>query len=308
MSRGVAPGGLSTNTDAHATTRGIAMADDEREDLEEAWRRARRAAEKLIEYDEALPENVRDDETFSRRVRTLEKELTELEQLLGRRSHLARFFEEVGRGVTDAQRHLDRETAAYNRGSPPQPSLFRIPKASAEIRFAISSLTASGMNVFVASSTEEERRQQQHSVSFDVVAAPPPADYRAQTAPLRSLVVLDPTLREHVRNRLAGSRTQYMQAFAKEEGFDHTVLFQFQEGYIGGRAEAQHSGEGSPTPLYPQLVFIPAAEDEAPQRIAPASWSPTEAASSNAAPLASFLLEMGAVQAQVLSASQSDAG
>ena len=85
-----------------------------------------------------------------------------------------------------------------------QPALFRIPKVSAEIHFAIEKMSEKGFNVLVYGSTEAHRREQQHKVSFDIVAAPPPPDMnqRLQKIDIGGLLLMDPVSRQNAKKQL----------------------------------------------------------------------------------------------------------
>lgn len=240
-------------------------------------------------------------------VRQLQSYLSVVEQMLGQRSHLTRFFEEVGRGMVDAQRALDAQAADYNNGSPLQPSMFRIPKASADLKFSVSSLTSTSMNVFFASSKEEEERRQKHSISFDIVAAPPPADYQNLMGPLRSLLLLEPTRRGEIRDRILAHtrRRTRLRRFVQGQ-FERVLLFPFEEGHIAAWAEpgAATGGEQG-EPREPQVMFLPAGKDTY-ERIM--DGDPGDKAAKKRRHLALFLIEIGDRQAAALNRTRGDNG
>lgn len=118
---------------------------------------------------------------------------------------IAAFFNEVGKGVVAAQSSLDEKSLAYMakaQGFPP--TMFRLPRANAEIKFALEYEKEKGFNFFIAKRTDTERESMQHRVSFDIVSAPLPPDTlaemqaRAATFPY----VGNPLEREGVRLRL----------------------------------------------------------------------------------------------------------
>lgn len=91
---------------------------------------------------------------------------------------LSTFFAEVGRGLVDAQRELDSESRRYleetrNSQGFGLPSVFRVPKVSAEFQMALENKDDKGFNVIVFSKEESERRAMQQKVSFDIVSIPP---------------------------------------------------------------------------------------------------------------------------------------
>jgi len=91
------------------------------------------------------------------------------------------FFKTVGEGMVSAQKHLDDESLKYNAGPKVTlPSIFRIPKASAEIKFGLKEEEGTKFNVFVYGSKESTEQTQQHKVSFDIVSAPPPVEIEAK--------------------------------------------------------------------------------------------------------------------------------
>lgn len=91
---------------------------------------------------------------------------------------LSTFFAEVGRGLVDAQRELDSESRRYleetrNSQGFGLPSVFRVPKVSAEFQMALENKDEKGFNVIVFSKEDSERRAMQQKVSFDIVSIPP---------------------------------------------------------------------------------------------------------------------------------------
>lgn len=100
---------------------------------------------------------------------------------------LSEFFQYVGNGVIDAQKTLDRQSAAYVQAqgggaAPSLPTVYRVPKVSAEIQFAIESTKSESLNILVASRDEEKRRSMQQKIAFDIVAMPPPPELLDGTA------------------------------------------------------------------------------------------------------------------------------
>src|SRR5262245_10833323 len=61
---------------------------------------------------------------------------------------IERFFESVGAGVVDAQQRLDDQSLAYlaQRGAASMPTLFRIPRVTAELKFAMESSAKRALN------------------------------------------------------------------------------------------------------------------------------------------------------------------
>lgn len=86
------------------------------------------------------------------------------------------FFLSVGKGVVKAQQALDQESLDYLRSQPVMPSVFRVPKASAEISFALSSVAKESWNVLIYGSSSQQSERNEQKVTFDVVAVPPPPE------------------------------------------------------------------------------------------------------------------------------------
>jgi hypothetical protein len=116
------------------------------------------------------------------------------------------FFREVGAGMIAAQEELDERTLqglAEGR-SPAGGSVYRIPKVSAEIQFALRSKKGKKFNIVLFGEETEQKEERQHRVSFDIVAAPPPPDLLAhmESLDIDRVFVTDPDDREVVRQRL----------------------------------------------------------------------------------------------------------
>lgn len=119
------------------------------------------------------------------------------------------FIQAVGASVADAQRSLDEQSRTYLKGDakgrPPLPAVFRIPKLSAEMRFALQRESDKRLNLLFFSSKEKAAAEHQQSISFDIVSAPPPPELLAAMAQLTPSLnlVLDPGRRGEVFNLLA---------------------------------------------------------------------------------------------------------
>lgn len=151
-------------------------------------------------------------------------------------STISAFFDEVGRGVVAAQRQLDAQSRDYmNQVRDFPPTMFRLPRASAEIKFGMSEKKGGGFNIFIASRTDEREESMQHSVSFDVVAAPLPPDVQAA---LESRLIEFPLVanrfeRDEIQGRLksvaadeglAASHREAAAELARPERFDRALV------------------------------------------------------------------------------------
>ncbi|MBL8228182.1 MAG: hypothetical protein JNL98_06880 [Bryobacterales bacterium] len=89
---------------------------------------------------------------------------------------LSALLTQVSQAVIDAQEQLNTQSAAYNQQLPAgvPPAHFAIPVAHADLRMGFRNLSAKGMDVVLFSSKEERESYGESSVSFDLVATPPP--------------------------------------------------------------------------------------------------------------------------------------
>lgn len=89
---------------------------------------------------------------------------------------LSALLTQVSQAVIDAQQQLNAQSAAYNQQLPEgvPPAHFAIPVARADLRMGFRNLSAKGMDVVLFSSKEEKESYGESSVSFDLVATPPP--------------------------------------------------------------------------------------------------------------------------------------
>jgi hypothetical protein len=115
------------------------------------------------------------------------------------------FIQSVGESLSTAQKSLDsqaRETlrAASASGGPLLPTLYRIPKLSAEVKFAFGKKTDKGLNLLFFSKKEQASEEHQQSIAFDIVATPPPPELleRLKRDVPSLQLVLAPSVREEV--------------------------------------------------------------------------------------------------------------
>ena len=124
----------------------------------------------------------------------------------GTEMRISDFFESVGEGVVAAQERLDQRSKSYLATKPELalPALFRIPKASAEIHFAIEQTKTKKFSVLVYGASDTRQHQQQHKVSFDIISAPPPPEMLQQILipKARDVFVTGPAERERIRERM----------------------------------------------------------------------------------------------------------
>lgn len=119
------------------------------------------------------------------------------------------FFDSIGTGMVAAQQTLDDQSLDYLKSRPgfTLPSVFRIPKASAEIQFAIETEQEQKFNVIVYGASDSRQQSQQHKVSFDIVSVPPPAEVLAKlevsALTIQRFLETNPLLRMQIRERVS---------------------------------------------------------------------------------------------------------
>ncbi|MCP4328171.1 MAG: hypothetical protein GY791_07020 [Alphaproteobacteria bacterium] len=142
------------------------------------------------------------------------------------------FFKTVGDGMVAAQQDLDRRSIEYSQGQtpPPLPNLFRIPKVSADIKFAMTKESSERFNVLIFSESELTRETQQNSVSFEIVAAPPPPEM-FETAPAAIAVIGQLSERAAIRQELEDRQKSkspvqqdIIEGILDDKNFERTVI------------------------------------------------------------------------------------
>ncbi|MCP4721339.1 MAG: hypothetical protein GY860_17940 [Desulfobacteraceae bacterium] len=107
-------------------------------------------------------------------------ELAEKLKKEGQVSEFGKFFTAVGDSMVRAQRQMDKKSALYieeTRKDPHiLPSIFRIPKISADIKFALQSIEGSKINLLFYSKHKQSQEKHEQSLKFDIISAPPPQE------------------------------------------------------------------------------------------------------------------------------------
>lgn len=90
-----------------------------------------------------------------------------------------KFFTEVAEGFINAQSKLDVASAEYLKQVSGQPhvlpSVFRMPKLNADMKFALEKQTGKGIQLLFFKNESTTTNLNEQSVHFEIVAAPPPA-------------------------------------------------------------------------------------------------------------------------------------
>jgi hypothetical protein len=114
----------------------------------------------------------------------------------GQVTEVADFFQGVGAAVVRAQKQLDAASQGYIEATKSQPhalpAVFRIPKMSAELKFAFQEVSKESVHLVFYSKGTEAARQHEQTLRFEIVAAPPP-DLPAAAPALRAALPVAPT-------------------------------------------------------------------------------------------------------------------
>lgn len=150
------------------------------------------------------------------------------------------FFKEVGVGLVEAQKRMDDASRQYLAGVSGQrflqPSIFRIPKLTAQMRFALEKKKSEGFALFF---NREDTQSHQQSVEFEVVSAPPPSPghaapflYEPVLAPDRRAAVLE-SLRKAGGIGVSGANAARVLILANEAGSQYLILHAETSGKCG---------------------------------------------------------------------------
>lgn len=108
------------------------------------------------------------------------------------------FLASMSRSVVKTQQALDAESARYLAATADKghvlPSVFRLPKLSAQVRFAIETERTDGLNLIFYKRDEKTTSRNEQAIDFDIVSVPAPPDARASALAVspRLDLVLDP--------------------------------------------------------------------------------------------------------------------
>ena len=94
---------------------------------------------------------------------------------------ITKFFTRVAQGLVTAQQNLDDQSKEYLMQVAAQPhalpAIFRIPKVSAEMKFAVDTTATTGVNLIFYKDQNQAHTLNQQTVTFDIVSAPPPPGF-----------------------------------------------------------------------------------------------------------------------------------
>ena len=113
--------------------------------------------------------------------------------------NFSEFFQKVGQGLVNAQRKMDAESLTYLQEVSVQPhvlpSIFRIPKLSANVKFAWTKESDQGFSIIFYKDESKDQTLNQQSVEFDIVSVPAPLQLNS---PVGINVVLSKTDRQAI--------------------------------------------------------------------------------------------------------------
>ena len=95
----------------------------------------------------------------------------------------SQFLSNIGTAMLDTQRELDAQSLTYLQENSQNrhvlPSIFRLPKLSAEMKFALEKQDEKTVNLVFFKNQTMAKEMHQQSIKFDLVSAPPPPDAMA---------------------------------------------------------------------------------------------------------------------------------
>lgn len=90
------------------------------------------------------------------------------------------FLNSIGEAMLETQRYLDSESLAYLRENSTKPhvlpSIFRMPRLSAEMKFALEKESEKEVNLIFFKNQNLAKELHQQSIKFELVSTPPPPD------------------------------------------------------------------------------------------------------------------------------------
>ncbi|QPJ66310.1 MAG: hypothetical protein G3M78_13270 [Candidatus Nitrohelix vancouverensis] len=95
-------------------------------------------------------------------------------------SQFAKFLADIGKSMVETQRMMDYVSREYNLENQDKdyvfPTVFRIPKLTAELKVALDNESSGKLNVIVASKKTTSKELNEQSIQFEIIAAPLPPE------------------------------------------------------------------------------------------------------------------------------------
>ncbi|HAB15914.1 MAG TPA: hypothetical protein PLX89_20720 [Verrucomicrobiota bacterium] len=148
----------------------------------------------------------------------------------GLEESFGKFIESVGSSVAEAQKQLDqqaRESFGKTSGAdgPLLPTLYRIPKLTADVKFAFTKKGEEKLNLVFYSKAEEASTLHQQSISFEIAAIPLPPELQKQISERTTLL---PSELEKSASDRAPSIRLVVESETRKKVFDAISTFQEQ--------------------------------------------------------------------------------
>lgn len=95
-------------------------------------------------------------------------------------SQFAKFLADIGKSMVETQRMMDHVSREYILENQDKnyvfPTVFRIPKLTAELKIALDTESSGKMNVIVASKKTTSKELNEQTIQFEIIAAPLPPE------------------------------------------------------------------------------------------------------------------------------------
>ena len=134
------------------------------------------------------------------------------EAVEGNSIQLERFLERMSQSMVRAQHLLDAESGRYLAATADKrhilPSIFRMPKLSAQMRFALDVQNEESLNLVFYQRDEKTTSRNEQAIDFDIVTVPAPPDAREAVQRLapRLELLLDPFERGRVMEAIRSTQ------------------------------------------------------------------------------------------------------
>lgn len=132
-------------------------------------------------------EDGRPEEEIQQKFEALQAAFEDLALLFsgdGDKTEFSKFLASVSNSVVDAQQDLDDKSREYleisQKWEHVLPSVFRLPKVTADVKFAFEKVDGKTVNLIFFKSTTQRKELHQQSMHFEIVSAPPPPELLAK--------------------------------------------------------------------------------------------------------------------------------
>lgn len=130
------------------------------------------------------------------------------------------FIESVGESLVTAQKSLDDHSRSYLRSIAGQPNVvptvFRVPRAKADVKFAMERSKGTKFSLLFASKSKQAKELHQQSLEFEIDAVPLPVEAATSTLPVG--LVLSRELRDQILQGIRDRDASLRDLFRKRWG------------------------------------------------------------------------------------------